>query len=99
MEKFYSLRELATQLSVSVDTLKRLHRKGRLRVVRLGCSVRVTESEVRRLCAEEFVADEEDRQTSARTVDEDSPMDREATAVGIRTTAAIDTGNTTRLQP
>lgn len=53
MNKLLTLKTAAAQLSVSVEFLKRLQRTGRLRVVRLGRAVRVSEQELDRLCREE----------------------------------------------
>ena len=52
VERLMTLRDAAATLSVSPDFLKRLHRAGRIRVVRLGRAVRVPEAEVERLVRE-----------------------------------------------
>lgn len=54
MQKLVTLKEAAAMLSVSPEFLKKLQRQERLRVVRLGRAVRVTESEIDRLCRDEF---------------------------------------------
>jgi excisionase family DNA binding protein len=54
MQKLLTLPRAATRLSVSVPFLKKLQRQGRLRVVRLGRAVRVSEQELERLVREEF---------------------------------------------
>jgi len=54
MERLVSLRRAAALLSVSPAFLKKLQRQGRLRIVRLGRAVRVSEQEIERLCREEF---------------------------------------------
>lgn len=52
MEKLVTLRDAAVTLSCSVDYLKRLHRAGRIRIVRLSRAVRLPESELCRLVTE-----------------------------------------------
>jgi excisionase family DNA binding protein len=52
VERLIPLREAAATLSMSTDYLKRLHRAGRIRVVRLGRSVRISETELQRLVRE-----------------------------------------------
>ena len=54
MERLLTLRKAALKLDVSQQFLKRLQRQGRLRVVRLGRAVRVSEQELERLCRDEF---------------------------------------------
>jgi excisionase family DNA binding protein len=54
VERLLTLKEAAKTLSVSPAFLKKLHRKRRLRIVRLGRAVRVSEQELERLCREEF---------------------------------------------
>jgi excisionase family DNA binding protein len=50
----HTLKEAAAMLSVSRDFLKKLQRQRRMRIVRLGRAVRVSEQEIERLCREEF---------------------------------------------
>ena len=52
MEQLVTLKEAAQTLSVSPEFLRKLQRLGRLRVVRLGRSVRVSEHEIERLSRE-----------------------------------------------
>jgi excisionase family DNA binding protein len=54
VEQFYSVRRAARRLAVSEKFLRKLQRAGRLRVVRLGRAVRISEQELTRLCREEF---------------------------------------------
>ena len=54
MDQLFTFKKAAQKLDVSPEFLKRLERRGRLRVVRLGRSVRVSEAELDRLCREEF---------------------------------------------
>jgi excisionase family DNA binding protein len=49
-----TLKQAAATLSVSPEFLKKLQRQGRLKVVRLGRAIRVSEQELDRLCREEF---------------------------------------------
>jgi excisionase family DNA binding protein len=49
MERLMTLKQTAKALSVSSAFLKKLQRQGRLRVVRLGRSVRIPQAEVERL--------------------------------------------------
>ncbi len=50
MEQLLTLKQAAKVLAVSEEYLKKLRRQGRLRVIKLGRSVRVTEEELQRLC-------------------------------------------------
>ena len=52
MEQLVTLKEGATRLAVSPEFLKKLQRCGRLRIVRLGRAVRISEHEIERLCRE-----------------------------------------------
>jgi excisionase family DNA binding protein len=53
-EQLYRLREVADRLGVSLSSLKRLRREGKLRVVKVGRrAVRVSGREIYRLCARE----------------------------------------------
>ncbi len=54
MQKLFTLKQAAALLAVSPEFLKKLYRKGALRVVKLGRIVRVSEQELDRLCEEEF---------------------------------------------
>jgi len=54
VEQLLTLRKAAERLDISPQFLKRLQRQGRLRVVRLGRAIRVTEQELERLCRDEF---------------------------------------------
>jgi len=54
VEQFFSIKHSARRLQVSEKFLRKLQRQGRLRVVRLGRAVRVSERELERLCCEEF---------------------------------------------
>ena len=54
MDQLFTFKKAAQKLDVSPEFLKRLERRGRLRVIRLGRSVRVSEAELDRLCREEF---------------------------------------------
>jgi excisionase family DNA binding protein len=54
VERLVTLKQAARILSVSPEFLKKLQRQGRLRIVRLGRAVRVSEQELERLCREEF---------------------------------------------
>lgn len=54
MDQLLTIRKAAEKLAVSPEFLKRLRRRGVLRVVRLGRAVRVSELELDRLCREEF---------------------------------------------
>ena len=53
MENFYTIKELAAKLKISVSTIRRMIRSGELEVVRIGPQqqVRVPEAAVRRLCS------------------------------------------------
>lgn len=53
MEHLFTLKQAAAILAVSPEFLKKLQRAGRLRIVRLGRAVRVSEHELERLCREE----------------------------------------------
>jgi|GEM_PF-5440996 len=53
MQKLFTFKEVATQLSVSQEFLRKLQRKNLLTVVRIGRAVRIPEAEVCRLCGEE----------------------------------------------
>jgi excisionase family DNA binding protein len=50
----FSIKRAARRLQVSEKFLRKLQSVGRLRVVRLGRAVRVSEQELERLCREEF---------------------------------------------
>jgi excisionase family DNA binding protein len=52
MDRLLSLADAAARLSMSPDFLKRLYRTDRLRIVRLGRSIRVPLEEVERLARE-----------------------------------------------
>jgi excisionase family DNA binding protein len=54
VERLFSIRRAARQLQVSEKFLRKLQRSGRLRIVRLGRAVRVSEQELEQLCREEF---------------------------------------------
>jgi excisionase family DNA binding protein len=54
VERLFTLKRAATILAVSPELVKKLDRQNRLRVVRLGRAVRVSEQELERLCREEF---------------------------------------------
>ena len=54
MMQLFTLKKAAEVLAVSPEFLKKLQRQGRLRVVRLGRAVRISEQELERLCREEF---------------------------------------------
>lgn len=54
MVQLLTLKQAAGMLAVSPEFLKKLQRQGRLRVVRLGRAVRISEREVERLSREEF---------------------------------------------
>ena len=54
MERYYSMKRAAERLEVSEKFLRKLQRAGRLKVVRLGRAVRVSEGELERLVREEF---------------------------------------------
>ena len=54
MMQLLSIKKAATALSVSPEFLKKLQRQGRLRVVRLGRAIRISEQELERLVREEF---------------------------------------------
>lgn len=49
-----TIKQAAAVLSVSPEFLKKLQRRGRLKVVRLGRAIRISEQELERLCREEF---------------------------------------------
>ena len=49
MERLYTLKQSAEMLAVSPELLKKLYRQGRLRVVRIGRAVRISEKELERL--------------------------------------------------
>jgi excisionase family DNA binding protein len=53
MERFLTIRQAARRLQVSEKFLRRLQAAGQLRVIRLGRSVRVTETELERICRRE----------------------------------------------
>ncbi len=48
-----TIRRAAERLAVSHEFIKRLCRRGAIRVVRLGRAVRIPEHEIERLCREE----------------------------------------------
>ncbi len=50
MEQLLTLKKAAKKLDVSEQYLKRLQRQGRIRVIRLGRAVRISEQELERLC-------------------------------------------------
>lgn len=53
-ERLLRLKEVAKVLNVSDSSVKRMRREGKLRVVRLRPNaVRITQRELRRLCAKE----------------------------------------------
>jgi excisionase family DNA binding protein len=52
--RLFTLKQAAAILAVSPEFLKKLQRKGRLHIVRLGRAVRVSDQELERLCREEF---------------------------------------------
>ena len=52
LERLYTLADVARHLGVSVQTIKRFIRVGRLRAVRFGRTPRVTEEELRRFLKE-----------------------------------------------
>ena len=54
MEQLYRLKKAAHILDVSPEFLKKLQRQGRLRIIRLGRTIRVSSQELERLCREEF---------------------------------------------
>lgn len=54
MTQLLTIKEAAAILAVSPEFLKKLQRQGRLRVVRLGRAIRISEQELERLCREEF---------------------------------------------
>jgi excisionase family DNA binding protein len=54
VERLFTIKQAAAILAVSQEFLKRLQRAGRLRVIRLGRAVRISEQELQRLCREEF---------------------------------------------
>jgi excisionase family DNA binding protein len=54
VDQLLTFKKAAQRLDVSTEFLKRLRRQGRLRAVRLGRAVRVSERELDRLCREEF---------------------------------------------
>jgi len=49
VERLFTIKQAAEVLAVSTELLKKLRRQGRLRVVRLGRSVRISEKELERL--------------------------------------------------
>lgn len=53
MRQLLTFKTAAERLAVSTEFLRKLQRRGRLRVVRLGRAVRITEQELDRLCREE----------------------------------------------
>ena len=57
MERFVTIKRAARALEVSEKFLRNLQRAGRLRVVRLGRAVRISEHEIERICREEFRRD------------------------------------------
>jgi excisionase family DNA binding protein len=52
VDRLLTLQDAASALSVSQDFLKKLYRAGRLPVVRMGRSVRISQAEVDRLVRE-----------------------------------------------
>lgn len=54
LEQLFTLKRAARVLAVSPEFLHKLRRQGRLRIVRLGRAVRITERELVRLCREEL---------------------------------------------
>jgi len=54
VDRLFSIKRAARQLQVSEKFLRKLQRTGRLRIVRLGRVIRVSEAELERLCREEF---------------------------------------------
>ena len=52
MERLLSVKQAAARLSVSPEFLKKAYRRGKLRIVRLGRAVRVSEREIERLARE-----------------------------------------------
>jgi excisionase family DNA binding protein len=54
MTQLLTIKKAAEMLAVSPEFLKKLQRQGRLRIVRLGRAVRVSEQELERICREEF---------------------------------------------
>jgi len=54
VQKLLTLKDSAALLSVSLEFLKKLRREKRLRVIKLGRAVRVSEQELERLCREEL---------------------------------------------
>jgi excisionase family DNA binding protein len=59
MRKLLTLRDTAELLSISPGFVKKLRRQQRLRVIKLGRAVRVSERELERLCQEETAKHEE----------------------------------------
>ena len=49
MDRLFTLKQAAEILAVSPELLKKLRRKGQLRVVKLGRAIRVSEKELERL--------------------------------------------------
>ena len=54
MMQLLTVKKAAAALSVSPEFIKKLQRQGRLKVVRLGRAIRISEQELERLCREEF---------------------------------------------
>jgi excisionase family DNA binding protein len=54
VDQLFSVKAAAVKLAVSPEFLKRLQRQGRLRIIRLGRSIRISEQELQRLTREEF---------------------------------------------
>jgi len=53
MEQLLTIRKAAAQLAVSPEFIKRLCRRGSVRVIRLGRAVRIPEREIERLCRQD----------------------------------------------
>ena len=54
MLQLLTIKRAATRLAVSPEFLKKLQRQGRLKIVRLGRAIRISEQELERLAREEF---------------------------------------------
>jgi len=54
VERFFTIKRAARRLQVSEKFLRKLQHTGRLRVIKLGRAVRISEQELLRLCREEF---------------------------------------------
>ena len=54
VDQLLTFKTAAQRLDVTPEFLKRLRRQGRLRAIRLGRAIRVSEQELDRLCREEF---------------------------------------------